>query len=134
MRANKVSLSLVDPREYLSRRGGVQGLSGYLQHAAGGGHHKRCGYALAGGIPHHEAQPTLGEEVEVVEVSSYLSTWPVEWRDLPALYLRHRFGERGLLDALRHPKLLLDAVALDVQAGQKAHQRLGIVSLTVPNL
>ena len=72
--------------------------------------------------------------MEVVEVSSYLSSWPVEWRDLPALYLRHRFGERGLLDALRHPKLLLDAVALDVLAGQKRTSAWAIVSLTVPNL
>ena len=31
---------LVDLREYLSGRRGVQGPSGKLQHAAGGGHHK----------------------------------------------------------------------------------------------
>src|SRR5215213_7961976 len=38
---------LVDLGQYLPRREGVQSLSGELQHAAGGGHHKRCGNALA---------------------------------------------------------------------------------------
>src|SRR5215217_7167605 len=33
---------LVDLLKYLPGRGGVQGPSGYLQHAAGCGHHKRC--------------------------------------------------------------------------------------------
>src|ERR687895_287130 len=78
---------LVDLREYLSRRGGVQGSSGELQHAAGGGHHKRCWHSLARCVPHHESQSTLREEVEVVEVSSYLPGWLVVVGYLPALEL-----------------------------------------------
>src|SRR5215210_5386140 len=42
---------LVDPLEYLARRRGVQGLSGELQHAAGGGHHQRSRHALACCVP-----------------------------------------------------------------------------------
>ena len=34
---------------------------------------KRCWHALARCVPYHQPQPTLREEVEVVEVSSYLS-------------------------------------------------------------
>src|SRR5215208_4112280 len=84
---------LVDLGQYLPGRGGVQGLSGYLQHAAGGRHHKRCRHALAGSIPHHEDQPTLGEQMEVVEVSSYLPSWLVAWRDHPTLQGGHLLGE-----------------------------------------
>src|SRR3712207_352092 len=60
---------LVDPRQYLPWRRGLQGLSGELQHAAGGGHHKRCWHTLACGVPYHHSQPALREEVEVVEVT-----------------------------------------------------------------
>src|SRR5215218_11328214 len=76
---------LVDPLKYLPRRRGVRGLSGELQHAAGGGHHQRCGYALAGGVPYHKSQFAFREEMEVVEVSSHLSGWLVVGIDLPAL-------------------------------------------------
>src|SRR5215216_7817672 len=103
---------LVDPDQYLPRRRGIQALSGELQLAAGGGHHKRCGYALAGGIPHCEPQAALGEEMEVVEVSSHLPGRLVEREDLPTLQLGHLLGKRGLLDAPRHPKLLLHALCL----------------------
>src|ERR687893_192944 len=75
---------LVDPPKYLAGRGGVQGLSGELQHAAGGGHHKRCGDALARCVPHCKAQSALREEVEVVEVSSHLPSWPIVGSDLSA--------------------------------------------------
>src|SRR5215208_7654881 len=84
---------LVDLLKYLPGRGGAQGLSGYLQHAAGGRNHKRCRYALAGSIPHHEAQPTLREQMEVVEVAPNLPSWLVAWRDLPALQGGHLLGE-----------------------------------------
>src|SRR5215217_1650588 len=84
---------LVDLLKYLPGRGGAQGLSGYLQHAAGCGHHKRCRYALTGSIPHHEAQPTLGEVVEVVEVAPNLPSWLVAWRDHPTLQGGHLLGE-----------------------------------------
>src|SRR5215218_4852215 len=47
---------LVDPLQYLTWRGVVRSLSGELQHAAGGGHHKRCRHALAGSVPHHKPQ------------------------------------------------------------------------------
>src|SRR5215217_9469855 len=60
---------LVDLLKYLPGRGGVQGLSGELQHAAGGGHNKRCWRPLAGGVPRREPQAALREEMEVVEVS-----------------------------------------------------------------
>src|SRR5215207_1732734 len=84
---------LVDLLKYLPGRGGAQGLSGYLQHAAGGRHHKRCRYALACSIPHHEAQPTLREQMEVVEVAPNLPSWLVAWRDHPTLQGGHLLGE-----------------------------------------
>src|SRR5919112_2409960 len=102
---------LVDLREYLPGRGGAQGLSGYLQHAAGGRHHKRCRYALTGSIPHHEAQPTLREQMEVVEVAPNLPSWLVAWRDHPTLQGGHLLGQGGFLDASGHPKLLGDTLA-----------------------
>src|SRR5215211_6731878 len=80
---------LVDPRQYLPRRRGVRGLSGELQHATGGRHNQGCGHPLARSIPHHKPQPTLREEVEVVEVSAYLPGWLVERRDTPTLQCGH---------------------------------------------
>src|SRR5215211_198430 len=58
----------------------------------------------AAGTPLPVASPTTSpsrpsEEVEVVEVSSYLASGLVEGRDLPALQFGHLLGQRGLLDA-----------------------------------
>src|SRR5215217_4088113 len=50
--------------------------------------------------------------MEVVEVSPYLSGWPVERGDLPPLKSGHLPGQGGLLDASGHPKLLLYALSL----------------------
>src|SRR5215207_8682724 len=63
---------LIDSLEHLAGRGRVQGLGYCPEHAARGGHDQRCGHALAGSISYHKPQPTLREEVEVVEVSSHL--------------------------------------------------------------
>src|SRR5215216_3320202 len=103
---------LVDPREYLPRRKGVRPLSGELQHAAGGGHHQGCRHALARRVSHHKSQPAFREEVEVVEVTSYLSGWLVEGGDVPSLQGGHILGQGGLLNASGHLKLLLYALAL----------------------
>src|ERR671910_825315 len=103
---------LVDPPKHLARRGGGT-LGREPQHAAGGGHNQCCRHPLACCVPHHKPQSTFREEVEVVEVSSYLPSWLVVWRDLPTLQSGHLLGQRSLLDAPRHPKLLLDALALD---------------------
>ena len=62
--------------------------------------------------PHHKPHSALRKMVEVVEVSSYFPSWLVVWRDLPTLQSGHLLRERSLLDAPRHPKLLLDALAL----------------------
>ena len=67
---------VVDLLKYIPRR--VVRLELRPEHAAGGGHHQRCGYALAGRVTHHEPGSTLREEVEVVEVSPNLSGWLVE--------------------------------------------------------
>src|SRR5215207_3634145 len=91
----------------------VRCLSGKLQHAAGGGHDQGRWHSLARRVPHHEAQPILGEEVEVVKVAPSLPSWLVVGRDLPALQCGHFLRERGLLDAPCHPKLLLDALSFD---------------------
>src|SRR3712207_8974773 len=56
---------------------------------SGCGHHQRCWYALACCVPHHKSQPTLREEVEVVEVSPHFPSRSVEWRDLPAFQFGH---------------------------------------------
>src|SRR5919112_4365208 len=103
---------LVDLSQYLTRRKGVRPLSGELKHAAGGGHHKCCRHALACCVSHHHSQPTLREEVKVVEVTPYLSGRLVEGADLPAFQGGHLLGERGLLDASSHPHLLLYALSL----------------------
>src|SRR5918998_6803168 len=72
---------VVDPSQDISRR--VFRGSGYgPEHAAGAGHHKRCGYALARSVPHYEAKASVREEVEVVEVTAYLPSGLVEGRDL----------------------------------------------------
>src|SRR5918996_4905687 len=84
---------LVHLLKYLPGRGGAQGLSGYLQHAAGGGHNKRCRYALTSSIPHHYSQPTLREQMEVVEVAPNLPSWLVAWRDRPTLQGGHLLGQ-----------------------------------------
>src|SRR5215212_7658278 len=93
---------LVDLGQYLPGRGGVQRMSGELKHATGCGHHQCCGNPLARCVPHHDSQPSVREKVEVVEVTSYLPSWPVEGRNLPALKFGHALGERGLLDAPRY--------------------------------
>src|SRR5215217_1556131 len=56
--------------------------------------------------------PTLREEVEVVEVSSHLPGWLVVGGDPPTFQGGHFLGQRGLLDASRHPKVMFDALAL----------------------
>src|SRR5215212_10575536 len=71
------SQRFVDALKNLPRRGGHRGLSGELQHAASGGHHKRCRYTLACCVTHDHSQPTLRKKVEVVEISSYLPGGPV---------------------------------------------------------
>jgi hypothetical protein len=76
---------LVDLREYLARRRGARGLSGKLQHATGGGHHECCRHPLACCVTHYQSEPALREDVEVVEVASYLTGWLVVRRDPPAL-------------------------------------------------
>src|SRR5215207_788704 len=76
---------LVDLGQYLTRRGGVQGPGGELQHAAGGGHHQCCRHALACCVSHDHSESALRKKVEVVEVSPYLPGWPVVGSDLPAL-------------------------------------------------
>ena len=93
MRANNVSLTWAStsPGER-----GVPELSGELQHTAGGGHHQRCRHPLARRVAHDHSQPPLGKKVEVVEVSSHLSSRLVEGGDLPAFQLGH------LLWAARH--------------------------------
>src|SRR5918994_1698593 len=100
------SQRLVHSLKNLARRRGLRRLNGELQHAAGGGHDQGCRHALAGCVPHHEAQPTLREGMEVVEVSSYLSGGPIEGRILPPFHLRHSFGWWGLWDAPSPPHLL----------------------------
>ena len=50
---------LVDPLEHLRPVMESKALSSDSQHAAGGGHHQRCGYALARCVPHSKSQPTL---------------------------------------------------------------------------
>src|ERR671921_838858 len=84
---------LVDLFEYLPRRGGVQGSGGQLQHTAGSGHHQCCGHALACCVSYHKSDSTLGEEVEVVEVTSYLPSRLVVGSDLPALKGGHLLGQ-----------------------------------------
>jgi hypothetical protein len=71
-----------------------------------------AGTPLPVGVPHHQSQPILREEVEVVEISSHLPSWLVVGSDLPAFQCGHFFWERGLLDASGYPKLLLYALAL----------------------
>src|SRR5215216_4666617 len=75
--------SFIDSFEYLTRREGAQRLSSDPQHAAGGGHHKRRGHALARSVSHDHSQPALREVVEVVEVAAYLPGRPVVVGDLP---------------------------------------------------
>src|SRR5215211_7774091 len=72
----------------------------------------------AAGIPLPVASPTtpshtFREKVEVVEVSSHLSSRLVEGGDLPALQLGHLLGQRGMLDASCYLELLLYALACD---------------------
>jgi len=50
--------------------------------------------------------------VEVVEVATDLASWLVAVGDLPSLDLGDGSGERRLLDAMGHPKLLFYALAL----------------------
>ena len=54
------------------------------QHAAGAGHNQGSRHALTRCVPHDDAQLSVLQLEEVVEVSSYLSGWLVEWGDLPA--------------------------------------------------
>src|SRR5919199_1587469 len=77
----------VDSLEHLPGRGVALGCK--PQHPAGSGHHKCCWHALPRSVPHDHSQASLREEVEVVEVSSYLAGGSVEWRDLPALQRGH---------------------------------------------
>jgi hypothetical protein len=71
-----------------------------------------AGTPLPVASPHHKPQSALREKVEVVEVSSHLSGWLVEGTNLPSLQLRHLLRQRGVLDAPRYPKLLIDALSL----------------------
>src|ERR687890_1200097 len=101
---------LVDSLEHLSWRDMALGCE--AQHATGRGHNERCWHPLARCIPHHESEPTLREEVEVVEVPAYLPGWLVVGRDLPALQGGHLLRKGGLLDASCHLKLLFEPLAL----------------------
>src|SRR5215216_6663088 len=76
---------LVNSLKYLPRRGGVQRLSGNLQHAASCGHNQCCRHSLARCIAHHKPKFALREDVEVIEVTSYLPSWLVVRGNLPAL-------------------------------------------------
>src|SRR5829696_8487619 len=73
---------LIDSLEHLPRGRGALGCK--AQHAAGGRHHQRCWDALARGVSYYQTKPSLKERMEVVEVSSHLSCWPIEGGDLPA--------------------------------------------------
>src|ERR671911_2412336 len=118
---------LVDSLEHLGWRGMALGCE--AQHATGRGHNERCWHPLARCIPHHESEPTLREEVEVVEVPAYLPGWLVVGGDLPALQGGHLLGQRGLLNASGHPKILLYALAL---AHLSLEMRLGYLRRTAP--
>src|SRR5215217_6433148 len=101
---------IVDTSQYFSWR--LRGLGYGTEHAAGAGHHQGCRHTLARCVSHDQSQSTFREEVEVVEVSSYLPGWLVVGSDLPALQSGHPLGQGGLLDPSRHPHLLLYALAL----------------------
>src|SRR5215203_5696902 len=101
---------IVDTSQYFSWR--LRGLGYGTEHAAGAGHHQGCRHALARCVTYHESQSALREEMEVVEVSSYLPGGLVDRANLPSLQLRHLLRQRGLLDAPCHFKLLLYALAL----------------------
>src|SRR5919202_1466186 len=71
---------IVGPSQYIPRR--ARGLGYCPEHAAGASHNQRCRHPLTRGVPHDHSQPALREEVEVVEVSSYLPSWLVVRRHL----------------------------------------------------
>jgi hypothetical protein len=73
---------------------------------------KASGDAFARGVSHHQSQSALGQDVKIVEVSSYFPGGLVIGSDVPALRCGHGLGERGLLDASRYPEFLLYALAL----------------------
>src|SRR5215217_3418051 len=101
---------LVDPSEYLARR--IRRLGDGAKHAAGRGHYEGCRHALARCVPYYEAKPAVFQLEEIVEIATNLACRVVVGSDLPAFQCRHFLRERGLLDALRHQKLLLDPLTL----------------------
>src|SRR5215207_390621 len=73
---------LIDSLEHLPRWRGALGCK--AQHPAGGGHDQSRWDALARGVSYYQTKLALRERMEVVEVSSHLSGWPLEGGDLPA--------------------------------------------------
>src|SRR5215203_131704 len=104
------SQRLIDSPEHLPRRV-VRSLSDGPEHTAGGRHHERCRHTLARCVPHNQAQATVFQLEEVIEVSSYLPGRSVARVDIPTLERGHRLGQRSLLDAPSNVQLLFDAFA-----------------------
>jgi hypothetical protein len=52
-----------------------------------------AGTPRARSVPHHESQPALREEVEVVEVAPYFPSGPVIGSNLPTFQFRHFLGK-----------------------------------------
>src|ERR687894_792596 len=75
----------VDLRQHLPRRRS-RSCGDSSQEGADPGHHQSRWHTLACSVPHSESHPTVGTNVEIVEISSYLSGGPAIGRYLPALY------------------------------------------------
>jgi hypothetical protein len=69
-------------------------------------------HALAGGVPHDEAQASIFVLEEVVEVATNLPSRLVVSRYLPAVELGGRLGKELPLDLASDLQLLLDAFPL----------------------
>src|SRR5215213_10128864 len=105
---------LVGLLQYLPRSDAPS--SGYCaQHALGVGHHQSRRHPLSRDVAYDQAHLAVLEAEEVVEVSSYLSSRLVVVGYLPALELWQVLREQGMLDAPRHPELLLGRVVVGLQ-------------------
>src|SRR5215218_8495810 len=85
------------------------------QYALRVGHHQGRCHPFAGDVAYDQAHLAVLEAEEVVEISSYLSSRLVVVGNLPVLELWQVLRKQGVLDAPRHPELVLGRVVVGLQ-------------------
>src|SRR5215212_1916641 len=105
---------LIGLLQYLPRSNATSTSDG-AKHALGVGHNQGRRHPLAGDVAYDQAHLAVLEAEEVVEISSYLSSRLVVVGNLPVLELWQVLRKQGVLDAPRHPELVLGRVVVGLQ-------------------